>query len=419
MSDPMDRNVDLTLDRWMDAVAPERPPSSLLEGTFARTMTASQERRVPWRRVRIRPHRTTAFASIAWVAVAVAVAILVAAVAMLGGGNPPRLTEPTPSPGATASPSPSPDPSPSPSGPLPISVTPEATISVAKPLFMATDGAVPWLINEAGEIVRIDPATNAIGASRRIGPPGDPYQGIAVDSNAAWVTDWVAGKLFRADPGTLEATETTTTGALKGVIVTDTGVWVADVRGGVVQRIDPQTMQVAATVNVGPTGPAGPNWLASGLGSVWVDVPSNATVTRVDPVTATVQATINAPEGFLPCGGITVGADAAWVTGCAEQKRLIVIDAADNTVRATVDLDGFGYYPVMIEGAPWVSLNRERADNGQIVRVNPLTDTVDRVIVPGTSFHGGGNLVVAAGSVWVFDAIHDALLRLPLSAFGL
>ena len=50
----------------------------------------------------------------------------------------------------------------------------------------------------------------------------------------------------------------------------------------------------------------------------------------------------------------------AWVTACAEQKQLIVIDAATNTVRATVQLDGFGYYPTMIEGAPWVALNREK-----------------------------------------------------------
>jgi hypothetical protein len=106
------------------------------------------------------------------------------------------------------------------------------------------------------------------------------------------------------------------------------------------------------------------------------------------------------------------------VTGCAAQKQVIVIDPVDNTVRATVQLDGFGYYPTMIDGAPWVSLNRERADNGQIVRIDPVTDTVDRVLIPGASFHGGGNLVVADGSVWVFDALHNTLIRLPLSAFG-
>jgi streptogramin lyase len=415
MSDPMDRDVDEMLDRWIDAVAPERAPTGVLEGTFARTMTTSQARPVPWRRIRIGSPPNAAFASLAWVALVVIVAIVVLAVALLSGGGEPLMTKVAPSASATASPS----PLASPGGPPPISVAPEATITVEQPLYMGTDGAVPWLITEAGELVRIDPATNSIGASGQIGPPGDPYQGLAADADAVWVTDWITRKIFRVDPDTLEVAETITAGAgAKGVIVTDAGVWVADTRGGAVMRIDPSINDVAATVNVGPTGAAGPNWLAAGAESVWVDVPNNNTVARIDPLSDTVQATINAPEGFIPCGGIAAGTDAVWVTGCAAQKRLIVIDAATDTVRATLELDGFGYYPTMIDGAPWVSLNREREDNGQIVRIDPVSDLVDRVVVPGTTFHGGGNLVVAAGSVWVYDALHDNLLRLPLSAFA-
>jgi streptogramin lyase len=413
MSDPMDLDFDLTLDRWMESVAPERAPGSLLEETFARTMTTSQERPMPWRRIRIDTRPKGAYASVAWIALVVILAIAVVAVALLAGGGGPSQLLPVPSA------KPSPSPSATPPGPPPISVTPEATITVEKPLFMGTDGTVPWLINEAGEIVRIDPATNSIGASSQIGPPGDPYQGLAADADAVWVTDWITRQIFRVDPGTLEVADTITAGSgSKGVIVTDAGVWVADTRGGAVLRIDPATNEVAASVNVGPTGAAGPNWLAAGAESVWVDVPNNGTVSRIDPVTDTVQATIDAPEGFIPCGGIAAGTNEVWVTACAEQKQLIVIDAAENTVRATIQLDGFGYYPTMIDGAPWVSLNRERADNGQIVRIDPLTDSVDRVLIPGTSFHGGGNLVVAAGSVWVFDALHNAVIRLPMSAFG-
>lgn len=415
MSDQLDRDVDLMLDRWIDAVAPERAPTSVLEGTFTRIMTTSQARPVPWRRIRIGSPPNAAFASLAWVALVVILAIALVAVALLSSGSPPQMTQALPSASATASRS----PLASPVGPRPISVKPEATIAVENPLFMATDGSVPWLINAAGEVVRIDPGANAIGASRPIGPPGDPYQGIAADASGVWVTDWVTGKIFRVDPATLEVAETIMAGVgSKGVLITDAGVWIADTRGGAVLRIDPATNKVAATVSVGPTGSGGPNWLAAGLASVWVDVPNNGTVARIDPATDTLQATIDAPEGFVPCGGIAVGTDAVWVTGCADQKRLIVIDPSRNAVRATIQLDGFAYYPTMINGAPWVALNREQADNGQIVRINPVTDSVDRVLVPGTSFHGGGNLVVAAGSVWVFDDLHGALLRLPLSAFG-
>ena len=421
MSDPMDHDVETTLDRWMDAIAPERAPGRLLEGTFARTMTTSQDRPVPWRRIRIGARPTASFASVAWIVLIVILGIAIVAIALLAGGGPPLLTEASPSATATdtATRSSSPSPPPSPSGQTPIAVTPEATITVERPLFMATDGTAPWLITEAGEVLRIDPTTNSIGATGQVGAAGDPFQGIAASADGVWVTDFVGRHLYRVDPRTLELASTMTTGAaLKGVLTAGVDVWAADIRGGAVLRIDPETNKVAATVTVGPPGAAGPNWLGSGLGSVWVDVPNNGTVVRIDSVTNLVQATIAAPEGFTPCGGIAVGADAVWVTGCAAQKQVIVIDAATDTVRAAIQLDGFGYYPTMIDGAPWVALNREREDNGQIVRVDPATDSIDRVVVPGTTFHGGGNIVVAAGSVWVFDALHDTLIRLPLSAFA-
>jgi hypothetical protein len=177
MSEPMDLDLDLTLDRWMDAVAPERAPASLLEETFSRTMTTSQHRPMPWRRIRIVARPMAASRSVAWIALVVLLVIALVAVALLaGGGGPPRLVV-----APSATPSPSPSPSAPPSGPPPVSITPEATIAFEKPLFMATDGDVPWLINEAGEIVRLDPTANAIGASGQVGPPGDPYQSLAAD----------------------------------------------------------------------------------------------------------------------------------------------------------------------------------------------------------------------------------------------
>ncbi|MEO7664069.1 MAG: hypothetical protein ABIV26_03015 [Candidatus Limnocylindrales bacterium] len=53
-----------------------------------------------------------------------------------------------------------------------------------------------------------------------------------------------------------------------------------------------------------------------------------------------------------------------------------------------------------------------------LVRINPATNTIDRVLRPGAAFGGGGDIVVAAGSVWVADPYHDAVLRLPMSAFA-
>jgi hypothetical protein len=113
------------------------------------------------------------------------------------------------------------------------------------------------------------------------------------------------------------------------------------------------------------------------------------------PSTNAVQATIKPPVEFVPCGGFAIGTDAVWVTGCSEQKQLIRIDPATNTVAEIIKVDGYGNYPTMINGFAWVSLDRGGARNGQIVRISRLTDSVDRVLVPGAPFGGGGNLVVA------------------------
>ena len=42
-----DRDVEQTLTAWMDHVAPTRPPTRLLEGTFAETMRTRQAAVVP------------------------------------------------------------------------------------------------------------------------------------------------------------------------------------------------------------------------------------------------------------------------------------------------------------------------------------------------------------------------------------
>jgi hypothetical protein len=97
---------------------------------------------------------------------------------------------------------------------------------------------------------------------------------------------------------------------------------------------------------------------------------------------------------------------------------MIRVDPLSNTPIATVEMAGIGYDPIVIGDAPWISIDRGGPDNGQLVRISPITNTVDRVLVPDQTFGGGGDIVVVAGSVWVVDGYHNAVLRLPLSAFG-
>lgn len=409
MSGPLGRDIEQTLERWMESVAPDRAPGGLLEQTFARTMSTAQDRRLPWRRIQVGTRAEPALGSLARVAL---LALLVIAVMTIGlfvaGGGPPTQSTPAPSP----------RPSASSLGPPPVSVTPDS-IAVDGPVFLATDGTAPWLVTTTGHLVRIDLATNTIGESGQIGRSGDPYQELAYGADAFWITDWDTRQIFRVDPDTLEVTDTITAGAaFKGIVATADAIWVADTRGGSVLRIDPATNEVIATVEVGPTGPSGPNWLASGFDSIWVDVPNNKTISRIDPVTSTVQATITVPVGMTACGGFGIGKDTVWVTGCGEAKRMLAVDPSDNTEIATIELGGYAGHPIIIDGAPWFSLDRDASDNGQIVRLDPVSNEIDRILAPDVPFGGGGNLVMVGGSVWVPDPYNNTVLRLPLSAFA-
>jgi YVTN family beta-propeller protein len=283
---------------------------------------------------------------------------------------------------------------------------------------MASDGRALWIITDDSMIVRIDPATDSIGASSQIAPAGEPWNGLAASADGLWISDWDKGLVYRVDPTKLKVVAKVDAGlALKGVLVNGSAVWVADTHAGTVVRIDPNTNKVVATVTVGPAGTSGPNWLASGLGSVWVDVPNNSTVVRIDPVSNTVQATIPTPT-LTPCGGFGIATDAVWLTECYEATHVARIDPVSNTIVATADLGGFGSGLAMIAGAAWVSVDRGRADNGRLVRINPATNAIDHVLVPGLAFGGGGDLVVLGNSVWVVDGYRNAVLRLPLSAFA-
>jgi streptogramin lyase len=239
---------------------------------------------------------------------------------------------------------------------------------------------------------------------------------LVADADGVWATHWSPGIVYRIDPTTGSVAEIDTPLA-KGILATTEGVWVAHTHDGVVTRIDPATNKIAATISVGPTGTSGPNWLASGLGSIWVGVPNASVVVRIDPATDAVQESIRIPGQASPCGGLAVGDDAVWIPSCDGSDWLTRIDPATNTVAALLNMGGRGFLPAIIDGAPWIAVDRGDQP-ASIVRVDPATNQFDRVLSPGTPFRGGGDMAVAAGSVWILDGANDRVLRLPISAFA-
>jgi virginiamycin B lyase len=411
-----DRGIDQALAAWMDDVAPARPPSRLLEGTFAQTLRAPQARVYPW-------HRGGAGLGLGGagvrsrnvVLVLAAVVLLALGAALLGGNQSTVPPAPTPSPTAAPGPSASPTAVPLPAS---IAVTPEAVVDVARPIGFATVGTDLWTLG-AGELVRIDPRTNAVTASVTLGGAADLYNDLKANDDGLWVTDWDSATLYRVDPATRKVVARIPAGfAPKGILATATGVWVADTHYGTVMRIDPATNTIVATITVGPTGNSGPNWLALGLGSIWVNIPNNSTVVRIDPDTNAIQATIHIPTSVTPCGGFEFQPTVVWVTPCGGESGVAIVDPVTNTVTGTEQQVAFAAIPASINGGLWVSLDTGDASTGTLVRIDRATNTIDRVLAPGAAFGGGGGLLLLDGSVWVPDAYNDVVLRLPLAAFG-
>jgi YVTN family beta-propeller protein len=417
------RDIERTLAAWMDEQAPRRAPGRLLEESFARTMATKQARRRPWDGSILRPAERWSAGSVGRLVLVLAVALLGVALAggFVGGGS--WFTAPsTPSPTPTITASP-PTPiatvSAGPSLPAPISVTPQATIAVPAAVAMVSDGKLLWLVSGTGRLVRIDPATNKVTASVALGAATDLYNGIAVNRGVAWVTDWDAQIVYKVDTTTLKVVAKIAAGTFpKGVLATETGVWVANTHSGSVTRIDPVSNKVVATVTVGPTGTSGPNWLGQGFGSIWVGIPNDQSVVRIDPTTNTVQATIPMSSDVTPCGGFAIADQAVWIPSCSTGTLMARIDPTANTMVGTVDLGGYGYGPTLINGAPWISVERIGTNPAGIFRIDQATNQIDRVLSLGTAFTGGGDMALAAGSLWVVDGANDAVIRLPLSAFG-
>lgn len=408
-----DRDLDVLLDAWMHDVAPAAIPVPVLEAAFARTMSASQVRVYPWERVagrRARSRGRTWFVLVATAALLVALLVFGA----LGGGfgvPPPPSPTPSATPLATASPSPSPP------ALVAVPIVPISSVTVSQPQGLAMDGTAVWVLTATGLVQRIDPATNLIGPGTQLGATTDLYNGIAADKNGVWATDWDNGSLYRLDPATSKVAATIPAGlAPKGVLTTGTAVWVADTHDGKVLRIDPATNKIVATVTVGPSGNSGPNWLASGLGSIWVDIPNNQTVVRIDPITNKIQATIAIPTVATPCGGFAIIPDVVWNMPCDGTQTMSRIDPTTNLVVTTTLLGGQGNDPAVIGGVPWVSIYRDSGP-GTLGRISPATNAVDLELAPGPTFGGGADMVVVAGSVWVIDGGNDRVLRLPLSGF--
>jgi serine/threonine protein kinase len=162
-----------------------------------------------------------------------------------------------------------------------------------------------WVIRSDGVLVEIDSGTNRIA---RTLPPLPHGSAIAVGGGAVWVTDGIAGAVYRVDVATEEVKSISMPGGADGIAVDANGVWVMDRASGQVIRIDPDTGETGAPIRVGAT----PSGIAAGGGFVWVTSPGEGAIYRIDEGSG--QAQSFAIAGGIGPGWVSVGEGGVWTT---------------------------------------------------------------------------------------------------------
>ncbi|MFL5955385.1 MAG: hypothetical protein ACJ76I_14880 [Gaiellaceae bacterium] len=108
--------------------------------------------------------------------------------------------------------------------------------------------------------------------------PGRTFA-LAAGDGYLWVTAADAGEVLRIDPATHAVKRRHVGGFPVGIVVTGGSVWFADRRGGTVGRLDPRSLRpVGDPIGVGTR----PNWLVASGGSVFVTDEDDGTVVRID-----------------------------------------------------------------------------------------------------------------------------------------
>lgn len=181
-------------------------------------------------------------------------------------------------------------------------------------------------------------------------------------------------------------------GTADWVLITDDAVWVASTKPYAVQRIDPATNRIVAKVGVSGEACSG---LTSGFGSIWVPVcGKKAELVRIDAAKNTISATIPvAPAG--PEGGITASDDSVWMVS-DKNGTLNRIDPSTNRLRQKISIPSGSYNPIFSNGIVWITgvessvLTAVDAANGKVLE--------SVAVGPKPRF-----LAAGGGSVWTLN----------------
>jgi YVTN family beta-propeller protein len=218
-----------------------------------------------------------------------------------------------------------------------------------------------------GEVVRIDPATNAVVA--RIKVDSQPC-GITAAGGSVWVGNYTGNSVMRIDPATNAVVRRFPVFRVYDVLAGHGSVW-ATSELGTVHRINPRRNRVTKTFRVA----GGAGGLAMTRTAVWVASITGPSLVRIDPRRNRVARELRVPNGSVWLAG---SGDVVWVSN-GSSKTVTRIDARSNRRVATIAVGGTPADSGIVKGHLWVP----NLMDGTLSRIDPATNTVVETIAVG------------------------------------
>ncbi len=165
-----------------------------------------------------------------------------------------------------------------------------------------------WVGSDAaGQIARIDPATNKVIAS--VSVDRDSFY-MAFGFGSVWAVSSTAQTIQRIDPATNTVVKRTALGKQPGFLAAGEGaVWVQEQGDGTVARIDPGSGDVSGRVKVGANLLYGD--IDAAAGAVWLRTTDDQTFVVIDPKSLEILARLGKPAGS---GALRYATDGLWTS---------------------------------------------------------------------------------------------------------
>jgi virginiamycin B lyase len=192
---------------------------------------------------------------------------------------------------------------------------------------LATGFGSLWIpmCTQAPSLARVDLSTNQLTTVFAVGAAA-AEAGITTSSDSVWLVIDKAGSLVRIDPasGIVRQTVHVPPGSYNPFF-SDGQIWVTRADGAEVTSVDASSGAIVATTRTGPN----PRFLTAGGGAIWTLNQGDGTLTRVDARTKRVMASI--ALGMPGHGGdIGFGRGVVWIT--LPQFPLAAVSSATDTL---------------------------------------------------------------------------------------